>query len=105
MAAVPFGHPSLRRARPILGGEMPSPSHPPSGCRFHTRCPHARPLCRDAEPAFETVAGGRSVACHFWKEIADAGAGGIAAPPPTPAFARRLGLLKSTRSPPMETAS
>ncbi len=105
MAAVPFGHPSLRRARPILGGEMPSPSSPPSGCRFHTRCPHARPLCRESEPAFERVAEARHVACHFWKELAEAGSSGIAALPHTAAFTRRLGLFTSTRSPCLETSS
>ncbi len=105
MAAVPSGHPSLRRARPILGGEMPSPSRPPPGCRFHTRCPHARPLCREAEPLFEEVGDGRRVACHFWRELAAAGAGGIAAPPASAAFARRLALYNSIRSPAPETAS
>ena len=44
-------------------GEVPSPIDPPPGCRFHTRCPHAEPACRDDRPALRTVAAGRDVAC------------------------------------------
>ncbi|MCG7371479.1 ATP-binding cassette domain-containing protein [Pseudomonas luteola] len=95
MAAVPVSHPGLRRARPVLGGDMPSPTNPPPGCRFHTRCPHARPLCREAKPAFESVEGARQVACHFWREVANAGAGNLIVPTPSPAFSQRLRLFKS----------
>jgi oligopeptide/dipeptide ABC transporter ATP-binding protein len=104
MAAVPVGHPAQRRPRPILSGEMPSPSTPPSGCRFHTRCPHAQGLCREAEPIFETVAGDRQVACHFWKDIAAAGAGSILPPPPNATFARRLHLFKQNKPSPEHRA-
>ncbi|SFT86541.1 ABC transporter ATP-binding protein [Sedimentitalea nanhaiensis] len=51
-------------------GETPSPLHPPSGCRFHTRCPHARALCQAESPVLGDQAHG--VACHFWREIAAA---------------------------------
>jgi peptide/nickel transport system ATP-binding protein len=95
MAAVPVSHPALRRPRPVLSGDMPSPANPPSGCRFHTRCPHARPLCKDAKPVFESVEGGRQVACHFWREVANAGAGSLIAPVPSSAFSKRLHLFKS----------
>ena len=95
MAAVPVSHPDLRRPRPLLGGDMPSPSKPPSGCRFHTRCPHAKALCREVKPVFETVEPGRQVACHYWREIANAGAGSLIVPAPSAAYSQRLNLFKS----------
>jgi oligopeptide transport system ATP-binding protein len=65
MAAVPRPDPRQRgRQRPLMRGEIPSPMNLPSGCRFHTRCPFARDICRAEEPALQTL-GGRSVACHF----------------------------------------
>jgi oligopeptide/dipeptide ABC transporter ATP-binding protein len=54
LAAVPVSDPldrALRRDRRLLGGDLPDPSHPPSGCRFHTRCPRAQAKCGRAEPA------------------------------------------------------
>jgi oligopeptide transport system ATP-binding protein len=64
LSAIPVPDPLLKRNRVVLQGDVPSPYNPPSGCRFRTRCPHARPLCSEQEPALE---GG--VACHFWKEL------------------------------------
>ncbi len=58
---------------PRVRGEVPSPRSPPPGCRFHTRCLHARPRCRDVEPQLEADDGPRQTACHFWREITDAG--------------------------------
>ena len=98
MTAVPVSHPGLRRPRPILSGEMPSPTAPPSGCRFHTRCPHARPLCREAKPVFERLHDDRHVACHFWKELAEAGAGSLTPLPASAAYARRLDLFKTNQA-------
>jgi oligopeptide transport system ATP-binding protein len=69
LAAIPLPEPGSRRNRVVLGGDVPSPAHPPPGCRFHTRCPHARALCSEREPLLEPVDGG-AVACHFWREIA-----------------------------------
>jgi oligopeptide/dipeptide ABC transporter ATP-binding protein len=68
LAAIPQPDPGRRRERQVLGGDVPSPARPPAGCRFHTRCPYARPLCSEREPMLEQVDGG-SVACHFWREI------------------------------------
>ncbi|WP_426140836.1 ABC transporter ATP-binding protein [Pseudomonas sp. DWP3-1-2] len=98
MAAVPVSHPDLRHPRPLLGGDMPSPSRPPSGCRFHTRCPHARALCKESAPVMESVEAERQVACHFWREIANAGAGTLILPTPSAAYTRRLNLFKTHQS-------
>jgi oligopeptide transport system ATP-binding protein len=67
LAAIPVADPRAADARrgPGLPGEVPSPSDPPSGCRFRTRCPECRPRCAEAEPALADAGGGRLVACHF----------------------------------------
>jgi oligopeptide transport system ATP-binding protein len=65
LSAIPVPEPGARRGRALLQGDVPSPLDPPSGCRFRTRCPHARELCAAREPALEPDA----VACHFWREI------------------------------------
>ncbi|MCZ0737631.1 ABC transporter ATP-binding protein [Phreatobacter sp. AB_2022a] len=63
-----------RRKRVEMTGDMPSPMKPPSGCRFHTRCPMAMPRCREAVPALKEVASeagdGRKVACHLYADPA-----------------------------------
>ena len=68
LSAIPLPEPGLQRQRILLQGDVPNPIDPPSGCRFRTRCPHARARCTEEVPALK-VEDGRSVACHFWKEI------------------------------------
>jgi oligopeptide/dipeptide ABC transporter ATP-binding protein len=63
-AALPL-HPTARRQRIVLSGEMPDPLHLPSGCRFHPRCPHAMPQCAVDEPAWKKVRGNQATACHL----------------------------------------
>ena len=65
IAAIPEPDPTLRREFVPLAGEIPSPSKPPSGCRFHTRCPLAQARCRTEDPALAPSGAGRAVACHF----------------------------------------
>jgi oligopeptide transport system ATP-binding protein len=63
LSAIPVPKPNAKKARIILEGDVPSPANPPSGCRFHTRCPDALPVCGEQEPAFRRI-GDRFVACH-----------------------------------------
>jgi oligopeptide/dipeptide ABC transporter ATP-binding protein len=69
IAAVPVAHPSQRsrgrRERERLAGDIPSALHPPAGCRFHTRCPLAMPVCREQEPRVTEPVPGHQVACHL----------------------------------------
>lgn len=66
MESVPKPDPTLRREeREILTGDIPSPIDPPSGCRFHTRCPYAREICSKEAPPMREFGNGRYAACHF----------------------------------------
>jgi peptide/nickel transport system ATP-binding protein len=66
LAAIPVPDPAIKPAdRPALGGEIPSPVAPPSGCRFRTRCPRAEDVCAQQEPQIREIATGQYVACHF----------------------------------------
>jgi oligopeptide/dipeptide ABC transporter ATP-binding protein len=65
LSAVPVPDPDTKRTRIILKGDVPSPIDPPSGCRFHTRCPYAFSRCNQEEPTMQEVAPGHSVACHL----------------------------------------
>jgi oligopeptide/dipeptide ABC transporter ATP-binding protein len=65
LSAVPLPDPDAPRRRIILSGDVPSPINPPTGCRFHTRCPYAEARCRVEEPAMREVKPGHLVACHL----------------------------------------
>jgi oligopeptide/dipeptide ABC transporter ATP-binding protein len=65
IAAAPVPDPRARRERLVLEGDVPSPVNPPSGCRFHTRCPFATDRCRIEEPQLKPLANGHLVACHL----------------------------------------
>jgi oligopeptide/dipeptide ABC transporter ATP-binding protein len=64
-AALP-AHPDAAREEIVLSGEIPSPIAPPSGCRFHTRCPAAMPHCSTQDPALKEVSPNRYIACHLF---------------------------------------
>ena len=68
LSAIPLPQPGVQRERVLLPGDVPSPLNPPSGCHFHTRCPHARALCSKEPPAL-VAESGHAVACHFWREL------------------------------------
>jgi len=67
LSATPIPDTRVRRERIILQGDVPSPINPPSGCRFHPRCPYAKPECSQSEPELKNVGGGHYVACHLVK--------------------------------------
>ncbi|MEH7381705.1 dipeptide ABC transporter ATP-binding protein [Bacillus sp. JJ1533] len=64
---VPKKAGAIKRERIVLKGELPSPSNPPSGCVFHTRCPAATDICRQLVPEFKEVKQGHFVACHLYE--------------------------------------
>jgi len=65
LSAVPVPDPKAARKRIILKGDVPSPTQPPPGCRFHTRCPYAFERCREEEPAVKELRPGHFAACHL----------------------------------------
>jgi len=67
LSAVPIPDPDIesRRERIVLKGDVPSPSSPPVGCNFNTRCPKVMPICREQEPEFREIAPGHFCACHL----------------------------------------
>jgi peptide/nickel transport system ATP-binding protein len=71
LGAIPIPDPKQNRARTRVHvtGEPPNPIRPPSGCRFHTRCPRAGDICRKVEPQLTEYAGGHLAACHFPQSV------------------------------------
>ena len=66
LSAVPIPDPVYEREQILLTGDIPSPSSPPTGCTFHTRCPLAMDMCKKQVPQFKEVKPGHSVACHLY---------------------------------------
>jgi oligopeptide transport system ATP-binding protein len=73
LSSIPIPDPEIQSKRRIvsLSGEIPSPVNPPSGCRFHTRCPIAQVpgICADVEPPLELKARNHTAACHFSEKV------------------------------------
>jgi oligopeptide/dipeptide ABC transporter ATP-binding protein len=67
LSAIPTPDPKKRKKGQILMGDVPSPVNPPSGCRFHTRCPHVMPVCKEAEPEIISLNDSHQVACYLYK--------------------------------------
>ena len=69
ISAIPIPDPTVERAHKPLEGEVPNPINPPSGCRFHTRCPRTTDLCKTQVPAVESVdsSSDHQVSCHHWR--------------------------------------
>ena len=67
LSAIPQPNPRRQRERIAVSGDVPSPIDPPSGCRFHTRCPYAEPICKEEVPEWREARPGHMVACHIVK--------------------------------------
>jgi oligopeptide transport system ATP-binding protein len=67
ISAVPVPNPKIEKARQriVLQGDVPSPINPPTGCRFHTRCPQVMPMCRESEPPLQDLGNGHLAACFL----------------------------------------
>lgn len=65
LSAIPVPNPGEAAQRIILEGDIPSPANPPTGCRFHTRCPHVTEVCKIVEPPLKEITKGHLVACHL----------------------------------------
>jgi oligopeptide/dipeptide ABC transporter ATP-binding protein len=66
MSAAPEVHREQKKERIVLKGDVPSPSNPPSGCSFHTRCPSCMDICRVEAPQLKEVTSGQATACHLY---------------------------------------
>jgi oligopeptide/dipeptide ABC transporter ATP-binding protein len=68
MSAVPEPDPDINKDRIILEGDVPSPSNPPAGCPFHTRCPSVMDVCRTVTPEFREIKANHFASCHLYNE-------------------------------------
>lgn len=66
LSAIPIPDPEVKRERIILEGDVPTPINPPQGCRFHTRCRYAMPICSQQEPVLRDVGKEHFIACHLY---------------------------------------
>jgi peptide/nickel transport system ATP-binding protein len=64
-SAIPYPDPDVKMNRMVLNGDIPSPANPPKGCRFHTRCPYAKEICKHVPPEYTEVEPGHFAACHL----------------------------------------
>jgi oligopeptide transport system ATP-binding protein len=96
LSAIPHPDPRRRSRLAHVGGDVPSPMNPPAGCRFHTRCPLAQPICREQVPALREVGPDHASACHFAEQLPafDAMAGQGMAPVAT----QRLALYAAAKA-------
>ena len=69
LSAVPIPDPTHHREQILLEGDIPSPSNPPAGCSFHTRCPYATDICKFTVPIFRKIKSGHAVACHLYNDV------------------------------------
>ena len=67
-SAIPYPDPDVKMNRIVLGGDIPSPANPPKGCRFHTRCPYAKEVCKHVPPEYREYEEGHFAACHKLNE-------------------------------------
>ena len=67
-SAIPNPDPDAKMQRMVLTGDIPSPANPPKGCRFHTRCPYAKEICKHVSPEYREVEPGHFTACHMYRE-------------------------------------
>ncbi len=65
LSAVPEPDPEKKSNRIILKGDLPSPANPPKGCKFHTRCPYAKDICKEQVPEYKEISPGHICACHL----------------------------------------
>ncbi|MBO5287225.1 MAG: dipeptide ABC transporter ATP-binding protein [Clostridia bacterium] len=67
-SAIPNPNPDIKMNRIVLKGDIPSPANPPKGCRFHTRCPYAKEICKHITPTYKEYESGHFAACHLLEE-------------------------------------
>ena len=65
-SAVPIADPDYKMNRILLEGDIPSPSNPPSGCKFHTRCTKCMEICKNKVPEAKDMGNGHKVCCHLY---------------------------------------